>query len=196
MKKWTAEEVEILKSNYSVKSHRDLCSLLPNRTWSSIKHKSSKLRLWFWGTSKERFWKYVNKIDKDSCWNWTGAKIKKDYGHIRIKDKMILTHRFSWELHFGKIPEGLCVLHKCDNPPCVNPNHLFLGTIADNNKDRDDKKRCVNLRGEMHGCAKLTLNQVKQIQDLKGKFLQREIAKMFNVSRANIGRIHRNKIWK
>ena len=196
MKKWTAKEIKTLKNNYNIKSHKDLCSLLPDRTWSSIKHKSSRLRLWFWGTSKERFWKYVNKIGKDSCWNWTGVKIKKDYGHIKMDGKMILTHRFSWTIHFGKIPEDLCVLHTCDNPPCVNPNHLFLGTIADNNKDRDDKNRQAKLKGENHGMAKLTWDKVKEIRNLKNQLSQRKIAKMFNIHRGTVSKIHTNKIWK
>ena len=95
---------------------------------------------------KQRFWSKVKKTK--SCWLWIGAtRNKNSYGNIRIKCKRILAHRFSWKLHFGKIPKDICVLHKCDNPICVNPNHLFLGTLAENNRDRMKKKTTYGSRG-------------------------------------------------
>lgn len=86
-----------------------------------------------------RFWGKVKK--GKTCWEWSGAKIPKGYGQLGFLGKHTYAHRVSWELCFGKIPQGLCVLHKCDNPPCVNPKHLFLGTIADNNRDMFRKNR-------------------------------------------------------
>ena len=142
----------------------------------------------------ERFWKYVDKKSENECWNWIGTKIKKGYGRIGINGKLIGTHRFSWELHFDKIPDSLLVCHHCDNPSCVNPKHLFLGTYQDNIKDRDSKNR--QAKGEKQGNSKLTKKQVKKIRNLKGRLTQRKIAKRFNISKTTVGDIHRNESWK
>lgn len=96
-------------------------------------------------TIEERFWLRVMKTD--TCWIWNGWSGNKNYGRMSIYDKgkmkniPTLAHRVSWELHNGKIPHGIHVLHKCDNPPCVNPDHLFLGTHKDNMMDMSKKGR-------------------------------------------------------
>jgi len=92
-------------------------------------------------TLSEFFWARVNK--SDGCWEWTGRKMYFGYGSIRLyrNAPQISSHRASWQIHFGEIPEGLCVLHRCDNPSCVRPDHLFLGTIQDNNMDAKQKGR-------------------------------------------------------
>jgi hypothetical protein len=103
----------------------------PNKVVKPLKHKKTKLE------------KLMDKveIDENGCWNWTGTKIPQGYGHTHYRGKSIYTHRLLYILTYGEIPEGLCCLHKCDNPSCCNPEHLFLGTMADNMHDRDMKGR-------------------------------------------------------
>ena len=94
---------------------------------------------------EQRFWAQVRK--GRGCWTWVGNLAAKGYGKIRTAGRgsaWLYAHRASWQLHNGPIPNGLCVLHRCDNPPCVNPEHLWLGTWADNNRDMALKGRARN----------------------------------------------------
>ena len=94
----------------------------------------------------EGFFRRVEKTDQ--CWLWLAGKNKDGYGKVKIHGRSLQAHRVSWEIHHGPIPAGLNVLHRCDNPACVNPAHLFVGTALDNNRDRDAKGR--------NGCSKRT----------------------------------------
>ena len=87
----------------------------------------------------ERYWNKVGKTE--DCWLWTANKFKGGYGQYQFLGKPNGAHRISWIIHYGEIPKGMHVLHRCDNPPCVNPNHLFLGTHTDNMKDKAEKGR-------------------------------------------------------
>jgi hypothetical protein len=103
-----------------------------------------------------RFWKKVNKGER--CWVWSGAKTG-GYGYMQIASRKKYAHRISWELHHGTIPQGLHVLHRCDNPPCVNPQHLFLGTHLENIADRVAK-------GRTRGPRKFSDQQIIEMREL------------------------------
>ena len=92
-----------------------------------------------------RFWARVNTSGgPNTCWPWTGARLNRGYGQVYQPNHKLLAHRVAWELECGPIPDGMSVLHQCDNPPCCNPAHLFLGTQADNISDRDQKGHHAN----------------------------------------------------
>ena len=115
---------------------------------------------------EKRFWSRVRK--SDGCWEWTGKPRRDRYGTIAVGPrggkKDFLAHRFSWQLHYGEIPEGMEVCHTCDNPPCVRPDHLFLGTHKVNMSDMGKKGR--RSWGEKHELHKLTTAQVRDIREL------------------------------
>lgn len=153
------------------------------------------------GTLEERFWRKVDVRGPDECWPWT-AGTTCGYGVVTVAGgRKIRAHRLSWQIHLGPIPEGeghhgTCVLHHCDQPSCVNPSHLFLGTQADNMADMFAKGRGRSLRGENHGRAKLTENSVFEIRKrYSDGESQKSIAVAFGVSRPNISYIVTKKRW-
>ena len=141
--------------------------------------------------------KFSIPINSQECWQWKGTSFPNHYGHFRFQGKTYLAHRLSYELYVSKIPDKMCVCHHCDNPSCVNPNHLFVGTIGDNNLDKARKGRAPRTCGEKHGGAKLTTNQVIEIRMmyLHGESLRR-LASLFNVSFQLIHQIVQRKIWQ
>lgn len=146
--------------------------------------------------SAERFLNSIYK-NKDHCWEWIGHRNKGGYGRIRRNNLDWTSHRYSWFIHFGEIPNNLFVLHKCDNRICVNPDHLFLGTHKDNMKDMSNKKRTRDQNGSKHSCSKLNEFQVLEIRNRlsngeEGKKLSIE----FNVCPMTISNIKLRKKWK
>lgn len=145
----------------------------------------------------ERFWAKVRKTK--NCWVWTGSLNDHGYGQLSHGSKghpPLKAHRVSWELHNGPIDAGLHVLHRCDNPACVCPDHLFLGYARDNALDRMAKGRGRggSMKGERHPHAKLTEQQVNAIRCDRRP--QKVIAAIYAVSSTTIGDIRRGKIWK
>lgn len=147
---------------------------------------------------EERFWSKVDKKNLDGCWEWTASK-SNGYGHLNYANKTTkykgrIAHRISWELQNGPIPEGLWVLHRCDNPSCVNPAHLFLGTHNDNMADMVAKGRSVGKKGENHRSAKLT--EVEVIRIRSDPRVHRKIAEDYEVGKTQIQRIKAKIDWR
>ena len=135
---------------------------------------------------------------KNNCFVWIGSKDQSGYGHFYDGSKIVKAHRFAYELFKEKIPNGKFVCHKCDNPPCVNPNHLFIGSHTDNMRDMIKKKRWSNGNrvGELNPCAKLTERKVLKIRSLRHSALTyKSLSKMFNVSKTLVAKICREEIW-
>lgn len=137
-------------------------------------------------------------IKQDGCWKWGRVPLQNGYGTISMgRSKTLLAHRASWEINFGEIPKSHYVCHKCDNPICTNPDHLFIGTAKDNTRDCLNKKRKNAPSGINHHNVKLTEEQVGEIKELIIlKYSQRILAKMYNVSPSTIQNIVDNKTWK
>ena len=135
--------------------------------------------------------------DENGCWVWFGARLPKGYGIIKIPltRRQEYAHRLSWLIHRGEIPVGEYVLHRCDNPRCVNPSHLFLGDAKANQQDMKTKGR--HLYGERNVMAVLTAPDVRKIKALigTGGFSQEDIASMFGVAQVTISRIARGLRW-
>lgn len=145
---------------------------------------------------RQRFEEKVDKLSDSECWLWKAYIHPSGYGVIRSGDGMEFSHRISWKLEYGDIPDGLYVLHTCDNRACVNPSHLFLGTYKDNAVDRDNKKRgsIPNNKGSNHGLSKLVENDVVYI--LTSDASSKELAIKYGISPKTINKIRRRKSWK
>lgn len=144
-----------------------------------------------------RFWSRVKK--SDACWDWVGNSWTADgYGYISVKRRMIRAHRFSYALHYGPIPKGQFVCHKCDRPACVRPDHLFLGSPRDNVLDMYGKKRNRNPRGEQAPKARLTENQVIAIRgEHKDAGLSaKQIAALYGIKSCTVSNIQAGRVWK
>lgn len=175
---------------------------------------------------KKRFWDKVRIGEEDECWEWIAHCFRTGYGYFSLKGDGRGAHRISWMLAHGEIPDKLWVLHECDNPKCVNPNHLFLGTSDDNIKDAAKKGRTAKgpknganthperrprgsrhglfinpekrVRGEKVHTAKLTEDKVRLVREQYASKIGslKDLARKFGVSFSTIGRIVNREIWK
>jgi hypothetical protein len=147
---------------------------------------------------KKQFFKHVDKNNSPiGCWNWIGAKSDGGYGKMRRGAKFEYAHRISFKIMYGDmINEKPCVCHKCDNRLCVNPLHLFLGTMKDNNDDKINKNRQSKLKGEKNPNSLLNEIQVKEIRlKLMQGFSNKELALIYSINNRTISAIKHRKIW-
>lgn len=155
---------------------------------------------------KTAIYRFNHSYIKDfltGCWVWQGRSRSgscRKYGRIKVDKKVVPAHRYSWELHNGqKIPDGMIVMHKCDNPECVNPDHLMIGTHQQNMNDmvkkgRQSKSIHERAKGERNGNSKLNASLAKAIYEDERS--QRKIAKEFNITQAAVSLIKQKKTWR
>lgn len=147
----------------------------------------------------ERFWSNV-RIQANGCWLWGGHCTPTGYGTVKVGSRTDKTrcvwsaHRTAWTIANGDIPDGQCVLHRCDVRACVNPRHLFLGSRLDNARDRNAKGRHWTRRGEDHPNARLSVDQVLAIRASAGR--PKDLAKVYRVSPITISDIRYRRRWK
>ena len=146
----------------------------------------------------KRFHEKIQIIGESGCWIWMGCVGHYSYGQFCVNSKTLLAHRASWILHYGNIPDGLRVCHRCDVPSCVNPNHLFLGTAQDNTDDMMRKDRTNPRKGEDHHAARLTAEKVRQMRKeyQPGYGNLAAIARKYNTSETSAHYAINRKTWK
>lgn len=151
----------------------------------------------------DTFWSRIDRSGGDnSCWVWTGGRYPRGYGRIVMNCKVLYAHRVAYELTYGSIPTGMHVCHACDNPPCCNPAHLWLGSPADNVADRDAKGRHryvkpAHIDLEARLSAKLNWNKVRQIREMwaSGVYSKRGLARIFSVHESIVRGVIANECW-
>lgn len=170
---------------------------LCNKHYRRKKRGSSLTELsWCELSPRERLEKFT-KINPDTeCWIWAGSKNKKGYGQIHFEGKTRIAHRVSYEINIGGIPKNILVCHSCDNPSCINPSHLFLGTNLDNSNDKFSKGRGRALIGQENGNSKLSTDEVIKIKSmLKNNESSYSIARKFNVKGETVLSIKNKLTW-
>lgn len=205
--RWTELELALLREHIERGStSADIAGAI-ERTPKAIQHKAACLGLpihrrhspppggiqRYRHTIEREFWARLDRAT--GCWTWPGWRDQDGYGRLNFDGRRYYAHRLAWALAVGTVPHGMFVLHRCDNPPCCNPGHLFLGTHRDNMADQVAKKR--SLFGERNPRAKLTAAQVDEIRALlaERRLSQREIGIRFGVTQSAVSLIALGKKW-
>jgi hypothetical protein len=158
----------------------------------------------------ESFWNRVDRRSRDECWEWQGNIAKVGYGEFSYHCRKYHAHRFAYILTYGDIPNSYYVCHKCDNRKCCNPNHLWLGTHADNQRDMSEKGRAATgdkhgskthpdsvQRGESNHSSKLNWEQVRAIREsFANGVKQSDLARQYGLDKTTIGAIVHNHTWR
>ncbi len=153
-------------------------------------------------TPEQWFWTYITKLDEDKCWPWSGGLTASGYGKFWYNKKIWLSHRLVYYFTYGKIDDSMFVCHRCDNPMCCNPKHLFLGSAKDNTNDMINKGRQQDyskvVRGSDNLMSKVTEQQVKEILFLhqEGKCKKKEIANKYGLTLSGLESIIYRRCWK
>ena len=144
-----------------------------------------------------RFMRHVRvPLQKGACWEWTGNCPDGRYGHFSIDGEPVKAHRWIYEQLIGEIPDGLLIRHKCDNPKCVCPTHLTVGSHSDNTSDMIERGRNADRKGTKHPLARVREDEVQEIRRLCGQGMtQSDVADMYRISRSQIGKIIRRQNW-
>jgi hypothetical protein len=146
---------------------------------------------------EDRFWQFVPDRTPGKCWEWLGARNVDGYGQIGENGRNQRAHRISWRLKHGYLPANICVCHRCDNPCCVNPDHLFLGDHFENMADKGEKGRSRSARGASHHSNRLSEDDVLTIRGLLANgATQAGLARQYRVGESAIGAIKRGKNWR
>lgn len=155
-----------------------------------------------WPHWTKRYWTHVEKRSPDECWLWTGSVIsgtakngRNRYGRIMCDRTYVLAHRISYLIHKGPVPDGLLIMHSCDEPRCQNPQHLRVGTQLDNIRDCIAKGRANRAVGEAAGASVLTERDVLKIRSLYPGRSQQSIADRYGVKQTTISRIVLRQTW-
>ena len=143
-----------------------------------------------------RFWSKVQVLGDGECWEWQAYKSNSGYGRFRLDGRDQLAHRVAYWLEHDEIPEGAHILHVCDNPPCCNPSHLYIGDASRNMRDAYDRGQKKPTIGELNGRAKLTPAKAKEIRGLAHALTQDHLARMFRVSQSTVSRVINGKRWQ
>jgi hypothetical protein len=169
---------------------RKCASTIANKTWWANRLNSQEY-------IDKCLWSKINKAGEDDCWEWQGHRDLKGYGTLIFFGKRVLAHRVICKLTHEDFDEGLLACHKCDNPPCCNPNHLYPGTYKDNSNDKHQRGRANISKGENNGRAKITAAQVIELRNLfAGGMTKGALATKYGLTWSTVDKIVKNQLWK